>query len=67
MAEAHKKHKADKKEPAPDFSKVYEDLVAASMNSEDHIFVPLLESIRTSKKPILQVVPSQNDVYKSNP
>ena len=67
MAEAHKKQKGDKSRKGPDFSSLYDNLVAASMASEDHPFVPLLEAIRTSKKPILQVVSAQNDVYKSNP
>jgi len=67
MSEAHKKHKGSSNKKLPDFGLMCDDLLAASMSSNDHPFVGLLEAIRTNKKPILQTVPSQNEVYKSNP
>ena len=41
--------------------------MAASHSSDDHPYVPLLDAIKTQKKPILQVIQPQNEVYKSNP
>lgn len=69
MSEPHKKQKTEKNNSRaePDFEKIYQDLLATSHKTEDHPYVPLLQAIRTSKKPILQVIQPQNDVYKTNP
>ena len=68
MSEPHKKVKKDTSSlPEPNFEKIYKDLLATSESIEDHPYVPLLEGMRARKKPILQVVSSQTDVYKSNP
>ena len=44
-----------------------QDLIASSQGCDDHPYVPLLKAIRTNKKPILQVVHAQGDVFKTNP
>ncbi len=72
MAEPRKKIKTDKlkdktAEEQPDFSKIYEDIRRTSQESEDHPYVCLLQGLRAEKKPILQVIQPQGDVFKSNP
>jgi hypothetical protein len=67
MSEPHKKHKADKNSKGPDFEKIYAGLLQATHSIDDHPYVPLLEAVRSSKKPILQAIQPTVDVYKSNP
>ncbi len=69
MSEPHKKIKGEKggSKSGLDFEKIYQDLIASSQGCDDHPYVPLLKAIRTNKKPILQVVHAQGDVFKTNP
>lgn len=39
----------------------------ASHTSEDHPYTPMLHALKAKKRPILQVIAPQTDVYKTNP
>ena len=37
------------------------------MHIDNHPYAPLLDNLKTKKKPILQVLQPQTEVYKTNP
>ncbi len=61
MSTPHKKQKIEKtNHQTPDFEQMYQDILAISHQSEDHPYVPLLQTIRAKKNLILQVIQPLN-------